>query len=256
MYGISKRLPAVVAAASLWLAASPAPADMASELRDVKIIGHHFSSEVRTMVNRLGVRDPSKGRWVVLKLSARVPKDEAVIFSHDFILRYFHNGGREDRTTCDGICTAKTVDPGDFGVWHGGVEPRVTVHRGLVYLGLAAYIEPDVTSIELARVGTGDVVRHRIGGSRPYSVFITTNADPRTLEKAKRTIQTGGYRVTGASNGLRGKETGITIHYAENAESQARDISSRLMLGLNVAPRLKKYEGMVSEVDVVVWLGE
>lgn len=238
----------------LLLSSNPAPAITAGNLQDLKVVGYHFTTRIASPTRMRFANDPAKGRYIVLKLAATVQKDDAVIFAPDFVLAYSHQDGREDRADCSAIGTAETSAPGEYDQFGVGSVPSITMNHGKGYWGLGFFIEPDVETIEIHRIGAEPLI-YRIGTDRSYSVFITTNIDAKVLSEAKDVIERGGYYITRASENLVKDQRGITIHYAEQAESQAREISQRLMAKFGVVPTLKKME-LVSEVDIVVWLGK
>lgn len=240
--------------AGMLLAAHPAAAVTAGQLQGLKIISHHFSTTIASGVRTMSTNDPAKARFLVLKVAATVPGNNAVVFAPDFVLVYSHTDGSEDRATCDAIGEASTASPGEFSAFHIGTVPRLTMPGGQVYFGLAFLVEPDVVSVELHPLG-GSPVSYQVGTDRKYSVYITTNTNPKLLSDAKEAIQQGGYQVTAATEQLNQEQTGVTIHYAEKAESVAQEISQRLATRLKVTPSLKKME-LISEVDIVVWLGK
>jgi len=146
----------------------------AAQLRDLRIVGHHFTISICGVPQQLGVKDPTVGRWLVLKLTATAD-GQARLFSHDFVLRYHHADGTEDRASCDGIAECETDKPGEFNVFRTNTEPSVTLQGPRLYFGLAAYVESDVKEIELCRVGGSMPLRYHIGSRRPFSVYVTTN---------------------------------------------------------------------------------
>jgi len=88
-----------------------------------------------------------------------------------------------------------------------------------------------------------------------YSISVFTNKDFNTLSEAVEVIEAGGYQVVASSETLNKEITGTTILYMDVAESQAREISQRLMTKLGVVPTVKKMD-VISEDDIVVWLGK
>lgn len=235
------------------LSANPATALTAAELQDVQVIGHHFTTEISTGSKRLFLKDASKGRYIVLKLTATVQED-GKIFTNDFALRYFHSGGKEDRAECEAIASAETAEIGKFGKYFTGNAAWMRLDNGQVYFGLVFFIEQDVNTIDIHRIGIVEPLTYRIGSDRLYSVYVTSNSATEILGAAEEVIGKGGYYVN-TSQGLNEEETGVTIHYRAQAESQAREISQRLMMKLEVVPTLKKM-AMISEFDIVVWLGK
>jgi hypothetical protein len=129
------------------------------------------------------------------------------------------------------------------------------VKSGQSRFALAFYIEPDVEVVDLYRLGVAEPLTYRIGTDRLDSVYITTNIDAQTLLQAREVIEKGGYNVVNTSELLSEEEKGITIHYREQAESQAREISQRLMIEFGQTPTLQKMS-LITDVDIVIWLGE
>lgn len=233
-----------------------AHATTAAELQDMQIISHHFTTELTSRSYRYSVKEVDEQRYVVLKMSARLPGGEGKVFTNDFALGYFHADEKEDRAKCAGIADAETADPGDIGVFVLGEAAWSKISAGTTYFALAFAVESDVETINIYRLGTSDVITYRIGPERKFSVFITTNrSDSQFLRDVKQTILDGGYEVTKTSNKLNDEETGITIQYREKAEAAAREMSQRLMTKFNVLPKVEKMD-LLSEVDVVIWLGK
>ncbi|MFQ5901562.1 MAG: LytR C-terminal domain-containing protein [Thermodesulfobacteriota bacterium] len=190
-----------------------------------------------------------------LKLSGTLQKDGGKVFTNDFMLRYFHTDGKEDRTECRAIARAETSEIGEFDSFVYGNGAWVRLDSGKVYFGLAFLIEKDVDTIDIHRMGVDVPLTYRIGTDRLYSVAIYTNKDSNILSEAAEIIKAGGYQVVTTSETLAKEETGTTILYREQAESQAREISQRLMTKLGIVPTVKKMD-VISDVDIVVWLGK
>ncbi len=227
-------------------------------LQNVKIEGHFFTTSISGTQERIYTKEPSKFRYLVLVLSATLEKGEGRIFAHDFTLRYFHKDEREDRGGCRGMAMSKETAPErifDLGIYALGEYSQIKLHSGQNRFALSFFIGSDVEIIDLYLLGMAEPLTYRIGTDRLYSVFITTNTDTKTLLQAKEIIQKGNYKIIDASENLTKEETGITIHYCEQAENQAREISQRLMIELGKATVLKKME-LITDVDVVVWLGK
>lgn len=240
----------------LLASATPAIAMIAGDLEDLKVNGYFFTTTISNSQRTYFVKDVSKSRNLVVLMSANLQKGDGKVFTNDFILRYFHRDGKEDRTQCEAIAIAKTPGMGDIGeLAIGPNASSIKLDRGWIYFALAFCIEPDVEAVEIYRVGSTGPLIYRIGTERPYSVYITTNTDTIRLSEVKRVIEEGGYQVTFASTTLAKDTTGVTIHYRENIETHAREISQRLIAKLGIVPSLKKM-ALISEVDFVIWLGK
>jgi hypothetical protein len=235
-------------------AAGPAVAD----LQDLKIIGHYFTTGISNDARYVSTKDPSKGRSLVLVLSATSPKNPGKVFDSDFTLRYFHTDGNEDRAKCDAIARADEADAARmfaFARFNIGEAAWVKLDSGPTRFGVAFYVEPDVEIIDIHRIGSAELLTYRIGTERLISVAIYTNIDDKALARAKDVIQKGGYNVVNTSDSLAKDSTGITIHYREAAETQAREISQRLTAEFGTTTTVKLLE-LVSAVDIVVWIGK
>lgn len=241
----------------LWclLSTKPATAITSGELQDLRVIGHHFTTAISTGTRTIFTKDPSKGRYIVLKLAATLQKDSGKVFTNDFVLRYFRSDGREDRNECAALATAETAEIGKFSKYVTGNAVMITLNSGKVYFGLVFFVEPDVETIDIHRMGVAEPLTYHIGTDRLYSVFISTNKDSNILSEVEKVIQAGGYHVVELSETLAKETTGTTIHYREQAESQAREISQRLMTKFGLVPTLKKMN-LISDQDIVVWLGK
>lgn len=227
----------------------------AREFQDLQVTGHHFTTAISTRTRTLFVKDPSKGRYIVLKLAGTLQKGGGKIFTNDFTLRYFHSGGKEDRNECSAIATAKTAEIGELSNFATGNGSWISLDSGKIYFSLVFFIEKDVDTIDIHRLGVAEPFTYRVGTERLYSIAIFTNKDSNTLSEAVEVIKAGGYQVVTSSETLAKEETGTTILYMEQAESQAREISQRLMTKLGVVPTVKKMD-VISNNDIVVWLGK
>lgn len=239
--------------------ANTANAIPAGDLQDFEVIGHHFTTSITTRHGERSrtevVLDPSESRWIILKLSVTVPEDNAKIFLQDFRPAYFHRDGKEDRGECKAIAVCKTREPGDFDIFRSGNEIVMTVkYQAKIYFGLAAVIDSDVETINIYRTGAKEPLSYYIGSKRLYSVYISTNIDdPEMLTVVKEIIKAGGYSVH-VSTELPADEIGTTIYYAEKAETQAREISQRLMIKLRAIPKVQELN-LYGTYDITVWLG-
>lgn len=245
----------LVALISLLLAMVPGRAFgiSAGEIRDLKVVSHHFSTEVSSGTRLARINDPAKSRYLILKLRGVVAADDAKVFNTDFVLKYEHRDGSEDRARCTGIGNSKTDEHGLFGRFAVGNYAWIKLKKGKQYFGISCAIEPDVKTVEIMRFG-GAPLTYTIGSSRAFSVFLTTNRGVDEVGELVEAVKSGGYDVA-TSDGLVKNERGITIHYGKYAETAAREISQRLMIKLKKAPVVKEKK-LVSSYDVVIWIGQ
>ncbi|MBN1844325.1 MAG: hypothetical protein JW810_01495 [Sedimentisphaerales bacterium] len=250
-------------AAGLLISIPPVPATAATtptvkEIQNLKIEGHFFTTGISNRKKTIFTTDASEVRYLVLVLSATLEKEEGKIFAPDFTLRYFHIDKSEDRTTCEALTVSEMTTPenmlnmGEFVI---SDYAWAKMHNGQNRFALAMFIEKDVEIIELYRLGVAEPLTYRIGPDRLYSVHITTNIDDKTLSRAKEVVQKGRYHVVTTSESLNQEVTGTKILYRDQSESQAREISQRLMIEFGKAPELQKMD-MISDVDIVIWLGK
>jgi hypothetical protein len=229
---------------------------LASELKDLRILNHYFTTAVCDGNKILYVNDPSEARYVVLKLAATLDKEDGKLYVNDFALKYYHEDGKEDRAQCKAIGACETPDLGEYGEFVISNEAGyLNVEKGIIYFELIFFIEEDVTTIELYRLGYNLPIIYTIGSDRLYSIFISSNSGYETLSKVKKVIEQGGYLVTSTSDALSEDEEEITIHYQEQVENQAREISQRLMITLERTPKLEKMN-LITQNDIVIWLGQ
>jgi hypothetical protein len=229
------------------------------EMQNVNIEGHFFTTEIANSQRTTFITDPSQARYIILILSLTLEKGDGKIFPADFMLRYFYNDNSEMHHACEAITVVEAqasenlYDLGEFSI--GGTS-WITGHCGKNRIAISCPVAAGIDSIDLYLLGNPEPLTYRIGTDRLYSVFITTNNDDaKTLLRAKKIIQKGGYNVIETSNGLVGEKEGITIHYRERAESQAREISQRLMTEFGKTPEIKKMT-LIAYVDIVIWLGK
>lgn len=245
-------LSALVLALALLAASRDASAVSAGDLNNLRVIGHHYTTFFSNGKRTASVKKPSEGRYLVLKLDINVPSDDSKIFTNDFVLQYFHKDGKEDRNKCTAICRAKTAKLSENDGCAIGNAAWVLLGKSNKYLTLVFYLESDVDSVKISRTGTQPLT-YIVGSDRPYSVYIATNQGQDALSKAEKVISAGGYQVVGTGTSLTEEKKGITIHYAESAEVQAREISQRIMTELGVAPEVKKMK-LISDNDIIVWI--
>lgn len=252
-------IPIVLMAVSMAFLLSVKPVGaqtLASQLEDLKVLNHYFSTALCDGKKIIYVEDPSSGRYVIIKLAAKYNGDDEKLYVNDFALRYFHDDGKEDRAQCKAIGSCETPDLGEYDEFVISNEAGfLKVERGVIYFELIFFVEDDVNKIELYRLGYEYPLTYYLGSDRLYSVYISSNIGNEALYKAKNAIEQGGYLVSSTSTSLSEDEEGITIHYQEQAESQAREISQRLMLIFGKTAKLEEMN-LITQNDVVVWLGE
>jgi len=241
---------ASVIAAVLFLFGERALAVSAGDLKGMKIVGHYFTTRIAN--DKRALQTPSHLRLLVLKLAVVSSADDSKTFLDDFVLQYSHTGGKEDRARSAAICQATTPKPSEEAGCVTGEGAWILLDKTSSYLSLAFPIEGDVGEISLGRVGA-QPVPYTIGPDRQYSVHIATNQEPDLAQRFADVISSGGYQVMDVAD-LKGDVSGVVIYYAESAETQAREISQRIMTELKVTPAIKKM-GLISNVDIVVWIG-
>ncbi len=222
-------------------------------MSDLSVVSHHFTTSISSGRNRLTVTDPGEGRYIVLLMKGSFSSNGGRVFTYDFLLRYTRNR-LERRGACRAIAPGDTSGAPAFGRFLVGYGSFISADEDTRYFGLACYIQPNTSTVEIFRMGAADRVNYRVGSDRPYSVFVTTNRPRATMTNAVQAIESGGYQVK-TSTRLRASTKGITIHYTQKAETQAREIAQRLMTALDVVPTVKKMS-LASTHDVVVWLGK
>ena len=234
----------------------PAWAMLASDLLELKVIGHHFTTRASSDKSLYYAKDPQKSRILVLKIAARVPSGWGILFTNDFVLRYFRDNGKEDRSSAVRICRAETSVIGESADCLVSQSGWINIGSDNVIFTVSFYVENDVKSVDIFRVGGSSHISYDIGTERPYSVFVTTNRGVDSLAPIVAVIEKGGYRVLRTSGALDGKVEGITIYHANSAEGPAREISQRIMTLTHTAPSIKESKFANSDSDVVVWVGK
>jgi len=235
--------------------ATPASAMVGGDLKSIRIVGHHFATAVTSTKRRVSVKKPASSRYVVMKLSARFSTDDRKVFAPDFMLRYYHADGKEDRAVPSALCRAKTSQIGERDICSVSKYGWVKMTRGQTYIIVAFIVESDVEDVSLYIAGKTTPLRYNIGSDRPYSVYVSTSRSSSILPDVRDTITAGGYQVVRTSTGLNKTIKGIVINYTKGAETQAREISQRIMTKLGEVPKLKKMN-LATDKDVVVWIGK
>ncbi len=226
----------------------------AAKLNDLKIINYHFTTAISNKNKMKYLKNPDNARYIVIKLSAQLTEN-GKIFSDDFTLRYFHSDGKEDRATAEGVSLAFTNEKDEFDEFLFGPASWIRLETGLVYFGLAFFLENDISSFEIFRLGKQEQLNFNLeSGDRKYSVFVSTSLGATMVAQTEEIMRKGGYYVSSSSE-LDPAKTGTIIYYRENTETQAREISQRLMAKFGVIPTLEPMN-LVSEFDVVVWIGK
>ncbi len=229
---------------------------MAADLQNLRIIGHHFTTSVSSDKRVNYSKHPADTRIVVFKFSASISSNDGILFTNDFVLRYTHENGKEDRSAAIRICTAKTSVIGEESNCLISKTGWVNVGSGDVMFTVAFFLENDVKNIEIHMLGRSDITSYTLSGERPYSVFISTNQGSEYISGIIDVIKIGGYRVLNSSLKLDPEEEGITIYYIKSVETQAREISQRIMTKIQAAPALKENKFPNSDSDVVIWVGK
>jgi len=232
-------------------------AEVARDLQNLKVLSQCFSTRVSGLTQIATLKDITRGRYLILKVAADAPADNPTLFKNDWVLVYQHADGTEDRASCDGIAKCESAEAGEFGTFYLGEAARVSFTARQIHLGLAFYVEPDVETVQLFRIGWAEPLVCPIGTKRPFSVFITTNSKPDLLPQVKQTLEEGGYQVTAVSTALNADHAGVTILYGDKVEAAAREISQRLMTKFQMVPALQPLgEDVASEVDILIWIGK
>lgn len=224
--------------------------------KDIRVVGHHFTTSFSNNKARISVKNPLQARYLVLHLSVNISSDNTKVFVDDFILSYFQQDGNESRSKCVALCRSKTADLGDFEGCSIGQGGWVIFDKATKYFSLVFFLENDVETIEIHGIGLAPI-RYKVGTNRLYSVYIITNQGSPTLSKTEKCIQPGNYHIITSTNStkLAPDTKGSVIHYAEGAEVQAREISQRLISGMGISASLE-IMNLVSSFDVVVLIGK
>jgi len=242
----------VLLAGSVFPLAPPASAIRGGELPELKVLSHHWTSRIASEDQTTTVDHPDAARFLILKLAANLESKD-VIFGDDFVLVYRHSDGQEDRANCRAMANADTAEPGEFAAFYLGASPRHAAEPGPAFFGLAFVVEADAESVELHRIG-GPPLAYRIGATRPFSAYISTNQSPELLPRARQVAESAGLQVVNVSTSLAPEKTGAVVFYSPASEDVARDLAARLQSELGISPDVQPME-LISELDIIVWLG-
>ncbi len=221
----------ILSLVSLW--APDAESFVAGELQYVRIIGHHFSTQVTGVMPgqtvTKDVDDISSSRFLFLFVQVTNPSEkETGVFAHDFLLQYIENN-ENDRARCLGLGKVEDINwpvPGAYRM-EGFVE---LVGRRPFNLGLVFMIGNGVDVINLYRAGNANPLPYNLGSSRPYSILLINNQETTNAQQVVRCAEASGCIVAAYAARLDRDERGITIRFTPKAEEAAREISSRLMI--------------------------
>lgn len=231
---------------------------LSREIQNVQVLGSYFTSAISNSDNTASVNDPTKGRYLMLVLTGSLTKHGGKFFTSDFMLQYAHDDNSEDRSRCSALAVCQpTADKTLIGDQEFAIGDYAWAKAdlGSQQMTLAFYLEPDVKVVDLYMAGVSDPIIYRVGSDRTVSVYVASNVDDATTSQAEAVLEQGGYNVIEVSHGLNSGQSGISIHYREAMESQAREISQRLMTAFNKTPTLLTMD-VLSEVDIVVWIGK
>jgi hypothetical protein len=228
----------------------------AGDLQNLTVVQARFTARVDGSKREINVKDPTKGRYLVLRLRADKGDGEDRIWAHDFVLSYTHPAnGEEDRAVIKGIGAASSRDDVGIEEFQLGEEPYVTVKGSDVEFGLVAYVEPDVTDVALCRVGAAPLPYH-IGTERLFSVWVTSNTDPDRGAKVADDLRAAGYHVDAVTL-LKEDAVGVKVIYAKGRETEGHAVADRLAAFLAVTPTVvEREDSVMAEYDVLVWLGK
>lgn len=228
----------------------------AGDLKDLKVLQHRFTARVDGPSSARLINDVSKGRYLVLRLRAEKGDGEDRIWAHDFVVAYTHPGnGQEDRAATKGIGAAFSSDDMGLHDFSLGDEPYVVVKGSQVDIGIFAYVEPDVTDVEICRVGAAPLPYH-IGDKRPFSVYVVSNSGPERSAKVAEDLRADNFSVDTAG-GLNESAVGVRVIYAKGREAEGREVAARVGNVLGTTPTVVvREDNMTSEYDVLVWLGK
>lgn len=238
------------------IASNVTMAMLASELQNFKVLGYHFTTKASSDKTVWTPNDALNNRIIVFKCSAKNPSGDGIIFTTDFLLRYFDDNGKENRSSALRICTAKTTMPGEEDNCIASRNGWINIGKGDVIFTVSFILENDVDKVEILRVGDTETTHYNISDERPYSVFITTNRGIDNIKDIIDVIKSGGYRILRTSGNLNPDNKGITVYYSKSVEVQAREISQRIMTKTNIAPSVEESNFSNSDSDIVIWIGK
>lgn len=233
-----------------------AHAIVAGDLKDLSIVTHYFSTEIRGYPGSRSIKDASLGRYIVLIISTDAPTGKQQIFCHDFSLEYNYNG-QENRASCLGVAPVDEdeIKTGTFIMSSGNNEPFTEVYGPKAHFGLFFYLESGVSKITLYRLGSNNATHLNIGTSRPYSVFLATNSmSPNNMKKIEEALKEGGYFVQ-SSRKLNSSTLGLIIIHSNKTETIAREISQRIMTRFGNVPEVRDTD-LISDFDIIIWIGK
>ncbi len=225
-----------------------------SDIKELRITEHFFTTRIIGYEGKTRyILDPTKGRFLVLLVTATIPEGKTKLFTQDFRLQYYHNDGKEDRAPSLGISPVESNDPVIFLMTQDAAEPWMAIVGPQVQFALFFFVENDVSSVSLSSAGSSQIIKYFIGNSRIYSVFISTNNYSSLVGDIGECIKNAGCDVK-ISKELNSAVNGLTIHYVPHAEGFAREISQRIMLKFGLTANLVEMK-MIDSHDVVIWVG-
>lgn len=247
----------------LWVllfASSSVQAFGASDIGNLKIKGYHFSSQIIGVTSsgkavRIFAKNPSKFRYLILKLKGKFQNDLKVLWGREFVLRY-KKKNLDIIEECDGVTTMKKSGITNmFHVGNSGTDIAMKLKGNRAGLfALAFFVPNNITKITLEQVGTEITNECTLPQEKQYSIFLATNSlSSASLNKITKLLENGGYNVI-ASKHLAKSEKQFTIMYAPGVENVAREISQRFMTKYNIVAKLKPIN-VLSSSDIVIWIG-
>lgn len=226
----------------------------AYEIQNLQILSHHFSSEIAGYPSSRYSTNPSLARYVVLKVVGKSAKESNKLFTADFAIKYQLSNGKEERAACNAIADANSDLPGDFNTFYNGTAPRILIEKSEVRFGLAFFIESEVESFELYRIGTPETVSYKIGTARPISVYITSDWEPSKVEAIKQVLINAGCQVF-TSDKLDKKVNENAIYYSQSMSEEAKEFAK--LVNKETGTRLlAKASTFYGSYDIIIRLGK
>jgi hypothetical protein len=240
---------------SFW--PTTARAIRASELKNLRIVNHFFTTRISgKTLEGSGYRfakDPSESRYLVLIFEATAKKGASLLWGDDFILD-FEKDKRDVRSVCKGAAPVKAGITKTFYLRYDSSPPLAELSGTRVSFALAFYLSNEVTRINLCRAGVAGCIKYTLPRERPYSVYVVTrNATSKRINSIKNLLTEGGYQVF-SSNSLDKSVNGLHIKYSPQAETVAREISQRFMTKYGVTGKLERMN-VYSDNDILIWVG-
>ena len=212
-------------------AQAQSPVTATEGISEIKIINHRFTDRVDGYIrgrksdpSALVVQADQNLIMVVIEAKATILSEKVLLFSEDFVLRYYRDG-EETHASCYGIGTKKLMQTRKGTIWRDKDNDEFL----LVFTLLAKKHIAETYKIDLMRAGSSDIISYVFSDHKPQlGVLIISNKPSKESEQIVEELKKEGFDVEfSISPKLVGKQNTIVVNHTGPAQPEAKRISSK-----------------------------